>query len=49
VNLRDMMREGATDADITAKLRGGIWRKPWGHRVAEGERHTVRGMSQIGG
>jgi GTP 3',8-cyclase len=49
VNLRDMMREGATDAEVTAKLRGGIWRKPWGHRVAEGERHTVRGMSQIGG
>jgi GTP 3',8-cyclase len=49
VNLRDMMRDGASDADVLAKLRGGIWRKPWGHRVAEGDRHTVRGMSQIGG
>jgi cyclic pyranopterin phosphate synthase len=49
VNLRDMMRAGATDGELMAALRGGVWRKPWGHRVAEGERNTVRGMSQIGG
>jgi len=49
VNLRDMMRTGASDAEVMAAMRGGIWRKPWGHRVAEGERNTVRGMSQIGG
>ncbi len=49
VNLRDLMRAGASDDDLLAELRGGIWRKPWGHGVAEGERATVRGMSQIGG
>ena len=30
-------------------IRAAIWRKPWGHGLAEGERETVRGMSQIGG
>jgi cyclic pyranopterin phosphate synthase len=49
VDFRDMMRNGATDDDLLAQLRGGVWRKPWGHRIAEGERNTVRGMSQIGG
>ena len=49
VNLRDHLRAGASDDDLLAELRGGIWRKPWGHGVAEGERDTVRGMSQIGG
>ena len=49
VDLRDLMRAGASDDDLLFELRGGIWRKPWGHGVAEGERNTVRGMSQIGG
>ena len=49
VTLRDRMRRGDSDADLLDHLRAGIWRKPWGHRVAEGDRMTVRGMSQIGG
>jgi GTP 3',8-cyclase len=49
VDLRDAMRSGATDDELREILRGGIWRKPWGHGLAEGERMTVRGMSQIGG
>lgn len=49
VNLRDMMRDGATDDEMLQRVRSGVWRKPWGHRVAEGERNTIRGMSQIGG
>src|SRR5699024_1437426 len=49
VNLRDRLREGATDADIMDSIRGGIWRKPWGHNVLDGDANTVRGMSQIGG
>ena len=49
VNLRDMMRASASDAEMLNRMRGGVWRKPWGHRVAEGERNTIRGMSQIGG
>jgi cyclic pyranopterin phosphate synthase len=49
VDFRDLMRGGASDDEILCHLRAGIWRKPWGHRVHEGERNTVRGMSQIGG
>jgi len=49
VDLRDMMRAGADDTALLQRMRGGIWRKPWGHGLAEGERETVRGMSQIGG
>jgi len=49
VELRDLMRAGATDAILEQQLRAGIWRKPWGHGIAEGDRNTVRGMSQIGG
>jgi GTP 3',8-cyclase len=49
VDFRDMMRMGASDDAILAQIRAGIWRKPWGHRVHEGERDTIRGMSQIGG
>jgi cyclic pyranopterin phosphate synthase len=49
VDLRDAMRAGATDDELREVLRSGIWRKPWGHGLAEGERTTIRGMSQIGG
>jgi cyclic pyranopterin phosphate synthase len=49
VDIRDMMRAGATDQELLQQLRGGIWRKPWGHNVHDGDRNTVRGMSQIGG
>ena len=49
VDLRDLMRAGADDDQILDRLLGGVWRKPWGHGLAEGERMTVRGMSQIGG
>ncbi len=48
-DLRDLMRAGASDAALEAAMRIAIWRKPWGHGLAEGERSTVRGMSQIGG
>ena len=48
-DFRDMMRAGADDRALERHLRAAIWRKPWGHGLAEGERNTVRGMSQIGG
>jgi cyclic pyranopterin phosphate synthase len=44
-----MMRSGASDDDLLQRIRGGVWYKPWGHRVAEGDVNTIRGMSQIGG
>jgi GTP 3',8-cyclase len=49
VDLRDMMRAGCDDAALEQRLRAGIWRKPWGHGLAEGDRNIGRGMSQIGG
>lgn len=49
VDLRDKMRAGATDDELERELLGGIWRKPWGHGIAEGDRNIGRGMSQIGG
>jgi cyclic pyranopterin phosphate synthase len=49
VELRDLMRAGASDDQIERQLRAGIWRKPWGHGLAEGDRNIGRGMSQIGG
>ena len=49
VDVRDLMRAGANDDQILDRLLGGVWKKPWGHGLAEGERATVRGMSQIGG
>lgn len=48
-DLRDLLRSGADDDALEHAIRGMIWRKPWGHGLAEGERETVRGMSQIGG
>ena len=48
-DLRDIMRAGADDETLERAIRAAIWRKPWGHGLAEGERQTVRGMSQIGG
>jgi len=49
VDLRDAMRAGATDTHLLARIQAGVWRKPWGHGLADGERTTIRGMSQIGG
>lgn len=48
-DLRDLLRAGADDDALERAIRAAIWRKPWGHGLAEGERETVRGMSQIGG
>ena len=49
VDLRDALRSGAPDAQLLNIIRAGVWKKPWGHGLADGERETVRGMSQIGG
>jgi cyclic pyranopterin phosphate synthase len=49
IDLRDLMRAGASDAELEQQIRRGIWRKPWGHGLAEGDRAIGRGMSQIGG
>lgn len=49
VNLRDPMRNGATDDELAELIAGGVYRKPWGHAKWAEEIKTIRGMSQIGG
>lgn len=49
VDVRDILREGGTEDDLIEQIRYGVWRKPWGHGLAEGDRNVGRGMSQIGG
>lgn len=48
-DLRDVLRGGGTDDELLRRIRLAVWNKPWGHGLAEGERSTGRGMSQIGG
>ena len=49
-NLRDPMREGATDAELERIIRDAVWRKELKHRVSEpGFRAPARTMSAIGG
>ena len=49
IDLRETVRSGGSRADLTRQIRAGIWRKPWGHGIAEGDFNIGRGMSQIGG
>lgn len=49
VDVRDILRGGGTEDDLIEQIRFGVWRKPWGHGLAEGDRKMGRGMSQIGG
>lgn len=49
VDVRDILRNGGTEDDLVEQIRYGVWRKPWGHGLAEGDRNVGRGMSQIGG
>jgi cyclic pyranopterin phosphate synthase len=49
LDLRPLLRAGAGDAEVRAALREGVWRKPWGHGLADGVLPVGRGMSQIGG
>lgn len=49
-NLRDPMRDGATDVELAGVIRGAVWRKELKHRVNEpGFRPPARSMSAIGG
>ncbi len=49
VDLLTPLREGASDATLTDLIARGIYRKPWGHGLAENIIPTSRIMSQIGG
>jgi GTP 3',8-cyclase len=49
-NLRDPMRDGASDAELEQIVRDAVWRKELKHRVNEpGFRPPARSMSAIGG
>lgn len=49
VDLLTPLREGANDEELRQVVLGGIWNKPWGHGLAEGDFATNRTMSEIGG
>lgn len=49
LDLREIVRNGGSRQDLIGRIRAGVWRKPWGHGIAEGDRNIGRGMSQIGG
>jgi cyclic pyranopterin phosphate synthase len=49
VDLLTPLRQGASDDDLRNLIVDGIWDKPWGHQLAQGEVPLNRTMSQIGG
>ncbi|HTX90448.1 MAG TPA: GTP 3',8-cyclase MoaA, partial [Anaerolineales bacterium] len=49
INLLKPLREGATREELRKMLLDGIWDKPWGHGLAEGDIPLNRVMSEIGG
>lgn len=49
VDLLSPLRNGATQAELRQLILDGIWRKPWGNRLALGDVPLNRTMSQIGG
>ncbi len=49
VDLKTPIRRGANAEDLVEILRAAIWRKPWGHDLADGVIPLNRVMSEIGG
>ena len=49
VDLLTPLRAGASLEDLRKVILDGVWVKPWGHGLAEGEFATNRVMSEIGG
>jgi GTP 3',8-cyclase len=49
VDLLTPLRSGASLDDLRQMILDGIWHKPWGHGLAQGEIATNRTMSEIGG
>jgi cyclic pyranopterin phosphate synthase len=49
VDLLTPLRQGATPEDLRQIIIDGIWQKPWGHGLAEGDVPLNRVMSEIGG
>jgi len=49
VDLLTPLRQGASEAQLRSLILEGIWNKPWGNRLAQGEVPLNRAMSEIGG
>jgi cyclic pyranopterin phosphate synthase len=49
INLLKPLRQGASLDDLRKLILDGVWAKPWGHGLMEGEFATNRVMSEIGG
>jgi GTP 3',8-cyclase len=49
VDLLTPLRQGATLAELRQIILDGVWEKPWGHGLAEGDVPLNRVMSEIGG
>ena len=49
IDLLTPLRAGASLYDLRRLVLDGIWDKPWGHGLAQGEFATNRVMSEIGG
>jgi GTP 3',8-cyclase len=49
VDLLTPLRAGATLEQLRELILEGIWKKPWGHKLADGEIPLNRTMSEIGG
>lgn len=49
LDLLTPLRQGASLEDLRQLIIGGIWDKPWGHGLAEGDFAVNRTMSEIGG
>jgi cyclic pyranopterin phosphate synthase len=49
VDLLTPLRNGANDEDLRQMIVTGIWDKPWGHGLADGQIPLNRTMSEIGG
>jgi cyclic pyranopterin phosphate synthase len=49
IDLLTPLRAGASLAELRDLVLEGIWRKPWGNRLSQGEVPLNRTMSEIGG
>jgi cyclic pyranopterin phosphate synthase len=49
IDLLTPLRAGASLEELRQLILDGIWQKPWGHGLAEGQFATNRAMSEIGG
>lgn len=49
VDVLTPLRQGVTDAELTALLKEAIWWKPWGHGLGQNVIPLNRVMSEIGG